>query len=116
MGESPVRYLGALCMAVVMLVANEEHASEPAQISDDERREAGCIDTYNDPKFVDPDHFHHNPVLIRLRGEGLGAAAPTTAEASARRFGYGGRLDIDSPVWGLFASSGAKDIGLAAGV
>jgi hypothetical protein len=91
-------------------------AAEPTQISDDARRDAGCIDAYNDPKHDDPDelHFHRNSALVRLRAEGVAGAANDEASAVIRGIGIGARLDVDLPIVALL-SSAMTDTGLAVG-
>lgn len=105
-----------LVSGLTILAPRSSAASDSEQISDDERREAGCIDTYNDPRFDEPDNFHHNPFLLRARALGAAGTAGSGASDFLHGIGYGGRLDLDSPVWGLYSSSAGKDLGLAAGI
>jgi hypothetical protein len=113
----PPRLPRAPCAGIALLVSAAAAAAEPAGISDDERRDAGCIDTYNDPSHVDPDEvaFHRNAAVASVVALGGAGAASGGDRAAARGLGYGGRIDLDAPIL-AFLSSAATDTGFIGGV
>jgi hypothetical protein len=110
-----VMLLASVLWAVAPPAAAQEEPTES------ERREADCIDRYNDTNYVDPTEvgFRRNPFLVRPFFAGVRPAVGQSGEiATAQGLGQGWTVDVVSPV--LFSqflrSSGSTDLGLAVGV
>jgi len=86
--------------------------------TDRERREADCIDRYNDPKYVDASErgFVSNPFLVRAL-VGVKPVWVTSEDvATPRETAIGATVDVASPVLlSKFLRSSSTDLGLAVG-
>jgi hypothetical protein len=107
-----------LLLSVLWTVAPPAAAQEEPTIG--ERREADCIDRYNDTSYVDPAEagFRRNPWLVRPFVGMRPAVGPGGEVDTAQALGFGGSLDVASPVLlsEFLRSSGSTDLGLAVGV
>jgi len=88
--------------------------------TDDERRDADCIDRFNDPEAVEPGDaaFAGNPYLLHVFGAVGGAAATQDDRAGARGLLLGARVELETPVVAsaLFIHSGSTETGISVGV
>lgn len=113
-GRNPT---SVMLLVFVLLTVGSAAAQEEPSLA--ERREADCIDRYNDLKYVDPteEGFRRNPFFVRPFLGIRPAVAQSGEIATASDTALGGTLDIASPV--LFSqflrSSGSTDLGLAVG-
>jgi hypothetical protein len=85
--------------------------------SEDERREADCIDSFNDP-LLDPnaDSLAKNPIRLRVMARVGSAPAGKTRDAVPDGFLDGAKVDFESPVIPPLVSSGRTVLGPSFGL
>ena len=85
--------------------------------SDDERREADCIDSFNDP-LLDPraDSLAKNPIRLRIMSRIGSAPAGKSQDAVPDGFFDGAKVDFESPVFPPLVSSGRTVLGPSFGL
>src|SRR5207248_1935898 len=98
----------ARCAGMVLVLA----AAAPAlaqSIDDQERRDADCIDLFNDPRYADEDEasLSHNPATLRARMGAFVAAESNGPRTKPPSPAGSGTLDLDGMV-SLVAGGGTR--------
>lgn len=105
--------------ALFALLSTGLAAAQQPNPTDEERRDAYCIDYYNDPQAPqlnrEEARLGGNPWLVGMLGEGIATGARSGNTGAARGLGLGPRVDVDIPVVSVISSPGTLT-GFSAGV
>lgn len=104
------RFMALLLGACAALLRAGLAAAQEPNPTDEERRDAYCIDYYNDPKAPQVSReeasLGQNPWLVAMSSEAFLTGARDGDAAAQRGVGPGARLDVDVPVIWVVKSPG----------